>query len=89
MSWTIQNAILVPYDFSGHSHEAVEKAMKIVDNPGQIHILHVLPTYTALAPAGFKMAALQTHRDAALALLAVRSIEVLAAAAKTSVQQCA
>ena len=53
MSWTIQNAILVPYDFSGHSHEAVEKAMKIVDNPGQIHILHVLPTYTALAPAGF------------------------------------
>ena len=57
MSWTIHNAILVPYDFSEHSHEAVEKAIELVGDPSQIHILHVLPTFNVLAPAGFPIEA--------------------------------
>lgn len=53
MSWTIHNTILVPYDFSEHSHSAVEKAMELVTDPSQIHILHVLPPFLALPPHGF------------------------------------
>ena len=53
MSWTIQRAILVPYDFSQHSHTAVEKAIALAKDPSQVHILHVLPSFVTLAPAGF------------------------------------
>jgi nucleotide-binding universal stress UspA family protein len=47
MSWTIYKTILVPYDFSEHSHSAVEKAMQLVADRSQIHILHVLPPFHA------------------------------------------
>jgi len=57
MSWTIYNSILVPYDFSEHSHSAVEKAIGMVANPSQIHILYVLPPFLPLAPAGFPIEA--------------------------------
>ena len=55
MSWTIHNTILVPYDFSEHSHSAVEKAMELATTPSQIHILHVLPPSTTLRPEGFQV----------------------------------
>ena len=57
MSWNIEHAILVPYDFSEHSHSAVEKAIQLAGNPSQVHILHVLHTILALAPGGFPMEA--------------------------------
>jgi len=43
MSWTIKKAILVPYDFSEHSHAAVDKAMEMTDDKTLIHVVHVLP----------------------------------------------
>lgn len=57
MPWNIQHAILVPYDFSEHSHTAVEKAIQLADDPSQVHILHVLHTILALTPGGFPMEA--------------------------------
>ncbi len=57
MSWSIHNVILVPYDFSEHSHAAVEKAMELADDPSHVHILHVLPSMIALRPAGFPIEA--------------------------------
>ncbi len=58
MSWNIQRPILVPYDFSQHSHTAVEKAIELAADPSQIYILHVLPTFVSLAPAGFPIEAM-------------------------------
>ncbi len=55
MPWTITNKILVPYDFSEHSHSAVEKAMELAIAPCQIHILHVIPPSTTLRPEGFQV----------------------------------
>ncbi len=57
MSWTIKKAILVPYDFSQHSHTAVDKAIELADSRSLIHVLHVLPTFVPLAPAGFPIEA--------------------------------
>ena len=57
MSWTIKKAILVPYDFSQHSHAAVDKAIELADSRGLIHVLHVLPTFVRLTPAGFPIEA--------------------------------
>jgi len=58
MAWTINKAVLVPYDFSTHSRVAVDKALSIADSPSQVHILHVLPTFIPLAPEGFPVEAI-------------------------------
>ncbi|MFM8572426.1 MAG: universal stress protein [Pirellula sp.] len=58
MTWSISKAVLVPYDFSMHSREAVDKALSIADSPSQVHILHVLPTFIPLAPEGFPVEAI-------------------------------
>jgi len=62
MPWNIEHAILVPYDFSEHSHSAVEKAIQLAGNPSQVHILHVLHTILALAPGGFPLEAVDDGR---------------------------
>ncbi len=51
MSWTIKKAILVPYDFSEHSHAAVDKALELTDDKTLIHVVHVLPP--PLVPGSF------------------------------------
>ncbi len=43
MPWQIKNPILVPFDFSEHAMAAVETAVKIAEDPTQVHALHVLP----------------------------------------------
>jgi nucleotide-binding universal stress UspA family protein len=43
MSWTIQKPVVVPFDFSDHALAALRHALKLVENPEQIHCLHVLP----------------------------------------------
>ncbi len=43
MVWNITKPVVVPYDFSEHGIAALRKAVEIVDNPQQIHVLHVLP----------------------------------------------
>lgn len=58
MALTVRKPILVPFDFSSHSREAVDKALEIAESPSQIHILHVLPTFVPLAPEGFPVEAI-------------------------------
>ncbi len=43
MSWTIKKSILVPFDFSEHSHAAINKALELTDDKTLVHVLHVLP----------------------------------------------
>ena len=43
MTWTISKPIVVPFDFSTHSTEAVKRAVQIAEDPRQVHVLHVLP----------------------------------------------
>lgn len=43
MAWTIKKPILVPFDFSEHSVEAVNQAIRLAEDAIQIHVLHVLP----------------------------------------------
>ena len=52
MAWIIKKPILVPFDFSKHSHAAVDKAMELTDDKTLIHVLNVLPTFIALSPSG-------------------------------------
>ena len=50
MSWTISNPVVVPFDFSKHAIQAVERACQLVEASSQIHVLHVLPYLTATEP---------------------------------------
>ncbi len=43
MTWQVTHPVVVPFDFSEHAREALRKAVSIVENPQQIHCLHVLP----------------------------------------------
>lgn len=43
MPWTIAHAVVVPFDFSEHSREALIRARAIVEDAQQLHVLHVLP----------------------------------------------
>ncbi len=42
MTYFPKKAVLVPFDFSDVSVEAVDVALKTVANPADIHVLHVL-----------------------------------------------
>lgn len=53
MPWSIQQKIVVPYDFSDHSRIAVDKALEISTDPSNVHVVHVLPNFVPLAPEGF------------------------------------
>lgn len=43
MPWTIHQPVVVPFDFSDHAMAAVRQALKLVEDPQQVHCLHVLP----------------------------------------------
>lgn len=43
MTWQVTHPVVVPFDFSEHAMAALRKAVAIVENPQQIHVLHVLP----------------------------------------------
>jgi len=52
MAWAIKKSVLVPFDFSTHSHWPVEKALELADKPSLVHILHVLPRLYPSPPSG-------------------------------------
>lgn len=58
MPWSVKKPILVPFDFSEHSHVAVDKALELAESKSQVHILHVLAPYVPLAPEGFPLEAI-------------------------------
>lgn len=43
MSWPLRKTVLVPIDFSEHSFAALGTARELVDEPGHLHVIHVLP----------------------------------------------
>ncbi len=43
MTWRVTHPVVVPFDFSEHAREALRKAVSIVEDSRQIHVLHVLP----------------------------------------------
>ena len=50
--WQINGKILVPFDFSTHSHVAIDKAIEIAGSANKVHVLHVLAPFVPLAPEG-------------------------------------
>lgn len=43
MAWSAKHCIVVPFDFSDHSHKAIDLALEMVDTPEHVHVVHVLP----------------------------------------------
>jgi nucleotide-binding universal stress UspA family protein len=50
MSWLPKTCVVVPYDFSEQSAQALEIARDTVADLTQMHVMHVLPTITASDP---------------------------------------
>ena len=50
MSWLPRKAVVVPVDFSEESLAAVETARMLVDNPVDLHVIHVLPPLVPTEP---------------------------------------
>jgi nucleotide-binding universal stress UspA family protein len=55
MAWKINKSILVPFDFSEHSHVAVDKALELAESNSQIHILHIITPFIPMAAEGFPL----------------------------------
>jgi nucleotide-binding universal stress UspA family protein len=43
MSWVVDKPVVVPFDFSEHSEVALKRALSLVCQSEQLHVLHVLP----------------------------------------------
>lgn len=50
MSWFPKKCVVVPYDFSERSGQAIEIARELVADLTNLHVIHVLPTITASDP---------------------------------------
>lgn len=43
MNWVPKKKVVVPFDFSDESIEALDTALSLVENPASVHVVHVLP----------------------------------------------
>ncbi len=50
MSILTPNTVLVPVDFSESSIQALDHALQLVSQPGDVYVLHVLEALTAMEP---------------------------------------
>jgi nucleotide-binding universal stress UspA family protein len=50
MSWFPKKCVVVPYDFSERSGQAIEIARDLVADLTHLHVIHVLPTITVSDP---------------------------------------
>jgi len=50
MSWLPKNKIIVPVDFSGESDRAIQTALEMVEDPANVHLVHVLSPLDAVSP---------------------------------------
>ncbi len=50
MSWLPKKSVVVPFDFSEYSGQALETACEFVDDVTHLHVIHVLPVITASEP---------------------------------------
>ena len=51
MKYFTDKTVIVPWDFSDNSKNALEKAMEMVDSPSQIEVVHVTPYPSAVEPS--------------------------------------
>ncbi len=50
MSWIVKTKVVVPLDFSEYSFRAMETAKELVEDPGQLHVIHVLLPMSVMEP---------------------------------------
>ena len=50
MSWLPKTCVIVPFDFSEQSAQALETARDFVDDPTHLHVIHVLAIITISEP---------------------------------------
>lgn len=50
MSWLPKSKIIVPVDFSGESEQAIQTALEMVENPANVHLVHVLSPLDTVSP---------------------------------------
>ena len=50
MAFLPRKRVVVPYDFSDESYDAIALGLQLVDEPGHLHVIHVLPELAATEP---------------------------------------
>jgi len=50
MNWLPRKTVVVPVDFSDESFTALETALEMIEDPADLHVVHVLPTLEANDP---------------------------------------
>lgn len=50
MSWLPKSKIIVPVDFSGESEQAIQTALEMVEDPANVHLVHVLSPLDTVSP---------------------------------------
>ena len=50
MSWLPKKLVVVPVDFSDASFDSLSTALTLVDEPGHVHAIHVLPELPVTEP---------------------------------------
>ena len=50
MSWLPKSCVVVPIDFSGTSFDSIRTGLELVDQPENVHAIHILPDLPATEP---------------------------------------
>ena len=50
MTWLPRQTVVVPIDFSDASFMAIDTACELADDPGHVHLIHVLPVLEPTEP---------------------------------------
>ena len=50
MAWSDHNSVIVPVDFSESSAPTIRTALKVVDDPAKIHLVHALVPLEMVSP---------------------------------------
>lgn len=73
MAWLPKKFVVAPFDFSDESLASVEAALQFVEQPSQVHVVHVLPNIEPADPEYlWTTAAPEARRDHTLQALRER-----------------
>ena len=50
MTWLPRRIVVIPIDFSDDSFRALDTARQLVENPSELHVVHVLPVLEPAEP---------------------------------------
>ncbi len=62
MSWFPKKRVIVPIDFSSASDEAIQTALEMTRQPGEVHVVHVALVPNFVPYAGEVIAAVEPER---------------------------